>query len=124
MRFAATTHVRMQHVPYKGSSEAVTALVGHQLDLTFDNLTPTSAMIKAGKLRALDVTSPQRSALMPDVPTTAELGVPVEASSWWGLLAPAGIEPFRCSPAEFKAYIKSETDKWTEVSRKANIRVE
>jgi tripartite-type tricarboxylate transporter receptor subunit TctC len=152
--FASTTGIRLQHVPYKGSSEAVTALVGHQLDLTFDNLTPTSAMIKAGKLRALAVTSPKRSELMPDTPTTVELGVPVEASSWWGLLAPAGtppeviaklnkamvsalatpemrqrlatigIEPFSCSPAEFGAYIKAETTKWAEVVKQAGIRLD
>jgi tripartite-type tricarboxylate transporter receptor subunit TctC len=152
--FASTSHIQLQHVPYKGSSESVTALVGHQLDLTFDNLTPISAMIKAGKLKALAVSSPQRSALMPEVPTLAEMGVPMDASSWWGLLAPAGtppaviakinkamaealatpemrqrlatigIEPQSCSPAEFTALIKSETQKWGQVARQANIRME
>lgn len=152
--FASTSHLRMQHVPYKGSSESVTALVGHQLDLTFDNLTPTAAMIKAGRLRAIAVSSPQRSALMPEVPTMTEMGVPMDASSWWGLMAPAGtppavvskihkamvealatpemrqrlaaigIEPFSCSPAEFAAFIQSETQKWGQVARQANIRME
>jgi tripartite-type tricarboxylate transporter receptor subunit TctC len=152
--FAATSGIRLQHIPYKGSSEAVTALIGHQLDMTFDNLTPTAAMIKAGKLRALAVTSVRRSELMPGTPTTAELGVPIEASSWWGLLAPAGtppeviarlnkamvtalatpemaqrlatigIEPYSCSPADFAAYIRSETSKWAQVVKQANIRLE
>lgn len=152
--FRATTHTKMMHVPYKGSSEAVAALVGKQLDLSFDNLTPTNAMIKAGKLRPLAVTAAKRSALMPNVPTMAELGVPMEAASWWGLLAPAGtppaviaklnkamvealatpemreqlarvgIEPVSTTPAEFSALIKAETDKWGRVAKAANIKAE
>jgi tripartite-type tricarboxylate transporter receptor subunit TctC len=152
--FASLTGARLQHVPYKGSSEAVAALVGRQIDLSFDNLTPTAAMIRAGKLRALAVASSKRSELMPETPTTVELGVPVEASSWWGLLAPAGtppeivaklnqamvsalatsemrqrlatigIEPSSSTPAEFSAFIRAETGKWSQVAKQADIRLE
>lgn len=152
--FRATTQARLLHVPYKGSSEAVAALVGKQLDLSFDNLPPTNAMVKAGKLRPLAVAAAQRSALLPEVPTMAELGVPMEASSWWGLLAPAGtppaivaklnkamvdalatpqmrehlarlgIEPESCSPAEFTALIKAETEKWGRVTKSAGIKAD
>lgn len=152
--FRATTDTRLLHIPYKGSSEAVAALVGKQLDLSFDNLPPTYSMIKAGKLRPLAVAAAKRSALMPDVPTTGELGVVMEASSWWGLLAPAGtppaivtklnkamvdalatpqmrehlarlgIEPESCSPAEFKAHIKAETEKWGRVAKSAGIKAD
>ncbi|RCW68153.1 tripartite tricarboxylate transporter substrate binding protein [Pseudorhodoferax soli] len=152
--FRATTGAQLLHVPYKGSSEAVAALVGKQIDLSFDNLPPTNSMIRAGKLRPLAVAAAKRSALLPEVPTTGELGVPMEASSWWGLLAPAGtppaivatlnkamvealatpqmrehlarlgIEPESCSPAEFTALIKAETEKWGRVSKSANIKAD
>lgn len=152
--FRSVTGAKMLHVPYKGSSEAVTALVGQQLDLSFDNLTPVNAMVKAGKLRALAVAAPKRSALMPDVPTTGELGVAMEGMSWWGLLAPAGtppaiiaklnkamvdalatpqmrenlarlgIEPESCSPAEFTALIKAETEKWGRVAKTAGVKAD
>ena len=152
--FRASTDARLLHVPYKGSSEAVAALVGKQIDLSFDNLPPTNSMIKAGKLRPLAVAAARRSALLPDVPTTGELGVPMEASSWWGLLAPAGtppailaklnkamvdalatpqmrehlarlgIEPESCSPAEFTALIKAETEKWGRVAKSAGIKAD
>ena len=152
--FRATTDAKLLHVPYKGSSEAVVALVGNQLDLSFDNLPPTNTMIKAGKLKPLAVAAAKRSALMPGVPTLGELGVPMEASSWWGILAPAGtppaiiaklnkamvdalatpqmkqhlallgIEPESCSPAEFTAHIKAETEKWSRVVKRANIKLD
>jgi tripartite-type tricarboxylate transporter receptor subunit TctC len=100
------------------------------------------------------VAAAKRSALMPDVPTTGELGVAMEASSWWGLLAPAGtppaivaklnkamvealatpqmrerlaqlgIEPESCSPAEFTALIQAETRKWGDVAKKAGIKAD
>jgi tripartite-type tricarboxylate transporter receptor subunit TctC len=152
--FKSSTGTKLLHIPYKGSSEAVAALVGKQLDLSFDNLPPTNAMIKGGKLRPLAVAAPRRSALMPEVPTMAEQGVPVEASSWWGLLAPAGtppaviarlnkamvealatpqmrehlaklgIEPESCSPAEFTAHIQAETAKWGQVAKAASIKAD
>ncbi|HSC98413.1 MAG TPA: tripartite tricarboxylate transporter substrate-binding protein, partial [Casimicrobiaceae bacterium] len=85
------TGVEMTHVPYKGSSPALTDLMGGQVQLMFDNLPSSLSFIKAGKLRALAVTSAERSAALPELPTLAESGLPgFEASSWFGILAPAG----------------------------------
>jgi len=89
--FRAMTGVQMTHVPYKGSSPALTDLIAGQVQLMFDNLPSSLQFIKAGKLRALAVTSLERSSALPDVPTLAESGLPgFEASSWFGVLAPAG----------------------------------
>jgi len=89
--FKAMTGVEMTHVPYKGSAPALTDLIGGQVQLMFDNLPSSLPFIKAGKLRALAVTSGARAAALPDLPTLAESGLPgFEASSWFGVLAPAG----------------------------------
>ena len=89
--FKVMTGVQMTHVPYKGSAPALTDLMGGQVQLMFDNLPSSLAFIKANKLRALAVTSATRAAALPDVPTMQEAGVPgFEASSWFGVLAPAG----------------------------------
>ena len=89
--FKTMTGVEMTHVPYKGSSPALTDLMGGQVQLMFDNLPSSLSFIKAGKLRALAVTSAGRSAALPELPTLAESGLPgFEASSWFGILAPAG----------------------------------
>jgi tripartite-type tricarboxylate transporter receptor subunit TctC len=105
--FKVMTGVQMTHVPYKGSAPALTDLMGGQVQLMFDNLPSSLAFIKAGKLRALAVTSAQRSPALPDVPTVAESGVPgFEASSWFGLLAPAG------TPRNVVMKINADTAKW------------
>ena len=84
----------MTHVPYKGSAPALQDLIGGQVQMMFDNLPPSLPQIKAGKLRALAVTSTTRAPALPDVPTVAEAGLPgFEASSWFGVLAPAGTPP-------------------------------
>ena len=86
--------VQMTHVPYKGSAPALQDLIGGQVQLMFDNLPPSLPQIKAGKLRALAVTSAARAPALPDTPTVAEAGLPgFEASSWFGVLAPAGTPP-------------------------------
>ncbi|KAG1398505.1 hypothetical protein G6F59_013468 [Rhizopus arrhizus] len=88
------TGTRMTHVPYKGSSPALTDVMGGSADLIFDNLPSSMGYIKGGKLRPLAVTTAARSPALPDVPTLAEAGVKgYEASSWFGLLAPAGTPP-------------------------------
>src|SRR5690349_12578544 len=89
--FKTMTGIQMTHVPYKGSSPALTDLIAGQVQLMFDNLPSSLQFIKAGKLRALAVTSLERSSALPDVPTLAESGLPgFEVSSWFGVLAPAG----------------------------------
>jgi len=105
--FKTQTNAQMQHIPYKGSAPALQDLVGGQVQLMFDNLPSSLPLIKAGKLRALAVTSAARSPALPDVPTVAESGLPgFEASSWFGLLAPAG------TPAGVVARLNSEGNKW------------
>jgi len=105
--FKVLTGVQMTHVPYKGSAPALTDLVGGQVQLMFDNLPSSLAFIKAGKLRALAVTSKTRAAALPDVPTMVEAGVPdFEASSWFGILAPAG------TPRDIVVRINAEVAKW------------
>ncbi|NCV58402.1 MAG: tripartite tricarboxylate transporter substrate binding protein, partial [Betaproteobacteria bacterium] len=93
--FKSMTGTFMTHIPYTGSAPALMGLVSDQVDVMFDNLPSSMALIKAGKLKAFAVTSNQRSGAMPDVPTIEEAG-PLkgfEASSWFGLLAPAGTPP-------------------------------
>ncbi len=89
--FKTMAGVSMTHVPYKGSAPAVTDLIGGQVHLMFDNMPSSLPHVKAGKLRALAVTSAKRSPAAPDLPTIAEAGVPgYDATSWFGVLAPAG----------------------------------
>ena len=89
--FASSAGLNILHIPYKGSGPAITDLLGGQVDMLFDSITSAGPHIKAGKLRALGVTSARRSAALPDVPTIAEAGVPgYEVSPWFAVFAPAG----------------------------------
>ena len=86
--------VKMVHVPYKGIAPAMTDLLSGEVQLMFGTVVALVPQIQAGKLRPLAVTSRSRSALLPDVPTMAESGLPeYEAGSWYGIMAPAGTPP-------------------------------
>ncbi|CAB3682907.1 Bug family tripartite tricarboxylate transporter substrate binding protein [Achromobacter kerstersii] len=153
--FQSMTGTRMTHVPYKGSSPALTDVMGGSADLIFDNLPSSMGYIKGGKLRPLAVTTAARSPALPDVPTMAEAGVKgYEASSWFGLLAPAGTppaivekiqrdvaaalqqEPVRAqlqaqgatpsgnTPTQFKQFMAQETVKWAEVVKTSGAKVD
>ena len=89
--FKAATAINIVHVPYKGGILAVTDLVGGQIAMVFSDMVPAVPQIKGGKLRALAVTSEQRSPALPDVPTMLEAGVaePIP-ETWWAMLAPKG----------------------------------
>jgi tripartite-type tricarboxylate transporter receptor subunit TctC len=153
--FKTMAGVEMRHVPFKGSAPAVAALLGQQVDMMFDNLPSSYQQIKAGKLRALAVTSATRSSALPDVPTIAEAGLPgYEATSWFGLLAPAatpravvqsladalkvalaspdvrrqladqGAQAHPESPEEFAAFIRSESAKWAKVVKDSGATID
>ncbi|HEX3142067.1 MAG TPA: tripartite tricarboxylate transporter substrate binding protein [Rhizobacter sp.] len=153
--FKSMTGTFLVHVPYRGSGPALLDLIGGTMDLMFDNLPSALPQIKGGKLKALAVTTAQRSAALPEVPTIAESGVKgFEASSWFGLLAPAGTPadivsriqqesakalgtpalkerllgqgaiPSGMLPAEFVAFIAAETKKWEQVVRVSGAKVD
>lgn len=156
--FKSMTGTFMAHIPYKGSGPALLDMVGGNADVMFDNLPSSMAQIKAGKLTALAVTSAQRSPALPDIPTVEEAGGPTlkgfEASSWFGLLAPAGTSPEIVnriqqevakslgtpaikekmlaqgaipsgnSPADFTKLIASEHVKWAKVVKDSGAKVD
>jgi tripartite-type tricarboxylate transporter receptor subunit TctC len=153
--FKTAAGVEMTHVPYKGSAPAVTDLLGGQVQLMFDNMPSALPHVKAGKLKALGVTTAKRFPAAPDIPTIAEAGVPgYEASSWFGVLAPAGTpkeivnklsseiakilqtpeikerllsqgaEPVGNTPDQFAAFIKAETAKWAKVVKESGATVD
>ncbi len=107
--FKHMTGIFMTHVPYRGSGPALMDLVAGNMDVMFDNLPSSIQQIKGGKLTPLAVTSAKRSSALPDVPTVEEAGGPAlkgfEASSWFGLLAPAG------TPADIVSRLQQESAK-------------
>jgi tripartite-type tricarboxylate transporter receptor subunit TctC len=154
--FKSMTGTFMTHFPYRGSSPALLDLAGGNMHIMFDNLPSAMQLIKSGKLRALAVTSSQRSAALPDIPTVEEAAnlKGFEASSWFGLLAPAGTSadtvnriqqevakslatpamkerlatlgaiPSGNTPAQFAALIESEHKKWAEVVKASGAKVD
>ena len=90
--FNDITKNEIQHIPYKGGAPSMTDLIGGQLDVSFSNFPESIAHVKSGKLRALALASPQRHPLVPDVPTTAEAGLPqLAVENWTAIMAPAGM---------------------------------
>ena len=156
--FKSLAGVFMVHLPYRGSGPALIDLIGGNIDLMFDNLPSALPHIKAGKLKALAVTSAKRSDALPDLPTIDEAGGATlkgyEASSWFGLVAPAGTPtdvvarlqqesakalasaalkerlqaqgaiPGGISSADFARFIGAETSKWARVVKVANAKVD
>ena len=154
--FKSMTGIFMTHIPYRGSGPAMLDMVGGNVDVMFDNLPSALPQIKAGKLKALAVTSLQRSTALPDVPTVEEAAKlkGFDASSWFGLLAPAGTPPEIVSriqqevakslntpavkeklltqgavpsgntPQQFTAFINAEHIKWAQVVKTSGARVD
>ena len=153
--FMHAAKVRITHVPYKGAAPAVTDLIAGQIDGVVDNPPTVISHIQAGKLRPLAYAAKQRLALLPDVPTTAEAGVAnFEATSWFGIAAPAGTPPAIIArlhqaiaaavrtpamaerfsktgarlvgdtPEQFAAQIRAERAQWGEIIKAAGIKPE
>jgi tripartite-type tricarboxylate transporter receptor subunit TctC len=146
------TGIEMQHVPYRGSAPALTDLMAGRGQVMFDALPSSIGYIKAGKLRAIAVTSKERSNALPDLPTVAETVPGFDVAGWFGLSAPAntppeainkinaalndaltvpanvarmaefGGAPFIVSPAEFGKFIADETAKWAKVVVAAGVK--
>lgn len=149
--FRLTTGIEFVHVPYKGGAPALTDLLGGHIPSMFDNMSTQLSVIKAGRTRAIAVTSPKRSVHLPDVPTMRESGVPIDVTVWYGLCAPAavpkpiiaklnadlgqvlnapdtqrrlselGLDAAPSTPEQFAAFIKSESETWARVVREAKI---
>lgn len=149
--FKAMAGVELDHIPYKGSGPALTDVLGNQVPIIFDNLPSASGHISSGKLRALGVTTAQRAASFPDVPTISETLPGYETYSWNALFAPAGtpaeaIEALNAAartamadpavaarmaefsativgstPEELAAHVKAEMAKWEPVVRDAKV---
>ena len=154
--FKSMTGTFMTHIPYTGSGPAMLGMLSGQVDVMFDNLPSAMPQIKGGKLKAFAVTSGQRSAAMPELPTVEEAGKlkGFEASSWFGLLAPAGTPPEIVNriqaevakslntpaikekmlaqgaipsgntPAEFSQLIDAEIRKWAPVVKASGAKVD
>jgi len=150
--FKMMAGVNMLHVPYRGSPFALTALIAGEVQVMFDTLPASIEHIKAGQIRPLAVTTTSRSEALPDLPTVSEFVPGYEASSWYGVGAPAntpaeiidklnkeinagiadsqikarladlGVAVVQTSPAEFGKFIVEETEKWGKVIRAANIK--
>ena len=104
--FKIMTGVSMQHIPYKGSGPMITDLLGGTIAMSFENITTAYPPAKAGRLKALAVTSARRSFVAPEVPTLAESGLPgYDISSWQAMYAPAGL------PNDIVARLHAETVK-------------
>jgi tripartite-type tricarboxylate transporter receptor subunit TctC len=152
--FDTLAAVRMVHIPYKGGGPALTDLLGGQVQLMFATMPAAMPHVRSGKLRAVAVTSLRRSQAMPELPTIGETLKGYDASTWYGVLAPAktpraivaalhaeiarvlgiaetrdrllaqGFEPVGGTPGEFGAYIKAEIAKWGRVIKAAGIKPE
>jgi len=153
--FKSMAGVEMTHVPYKGAAPAMNDLVSGQINLMFDNLASSLAQVKAGRIRALAVTTASRSPLAPELPTIAESGLPgFDISTWFGLFVPAGTpvevvevlhdefnralsdpgirekmlalgaEPAGSTPAQFAAYIRSESAKYARIIKASGAKAD
>jgi tripartite-type tricarboxylate transporter receptor subunit TctC len=152
--FALATGTEMTHIPFRSTGEVVNSMIGGHIDLAIDSMTTTFPHAQSGAVRALAVTTPQRNASIPDIPTIGETLPGYEATAWQGLFAPAGTprpiierlaaevkrilempevadalkavgaEPSPLPPDAFAAFARTERAKWKEVVRVSGARVD
>jgi tripartite-type tricarboxylate transporter receptor subunit TctC len=152
--FQMMAKVKFQHVPYRGSAPALNDLVAGNVDMMFDNLGVSLPLVQAGKLKLIAVASPKRMTSLPEVPTVAETLPGFESAAWFAIVAPpntpaavvdkinadvnealrdpeilkrlAGLsaEPIGGTPQATAAYFKSEVERWNNVIKAANIKLE
>jgi tripartite-type tricarboxylate transporter receptor subunit TctC len=153
--FKTEAKINIVHVPYKGAAPALQDVMAGHVQMMFATAASVIGLIKSGRVRALAVTTPKRTALLPDLPTVDELGIKgFDATTWHGLVAPAGtpkdiidtlnfaavealkdpatrkalvdlgVDIVGDSPKEFEAYIKTEIPKWTAVVKQSGAQVE
>jgi tripartite-type tricarboxylate transporter receptor subunit TctC len=145
------TGVSMRHIPYKGTGPANTALLGGQVSMSFSDMMSVLRFVKSGQLRALAVTTPERSSVLPDLPAISETLPGYSAAPWYGLFAPAktptaiidklnrvvidilkepemkrtmiaqGADPIGDTPAQFMTFLKADSARWKTVIREAHI---
>jgi tripartite-type tricarboxylate transporter receptor subunit TctC len=152
--FQLMAGVKFQHVPYRGSAPALTDLVAGSVDLMFDNLGVSLALVKGGQLRLLAVATPQRMATLPDVPTIAATLPGFESAAWYAIVAPPktptavvdkvnadvnaalresdvlarlaqlSAEPIGGTPRATAAYMREEVERWHKVIKSANVKLD
>jgi len=149
--FKLMSKTNMQHIPYRGSAPALNDLLAGNVDLVFDNMTTVLPQVREGRLRALGVASLKRTPLAPDIPAIAETLPGFEATSWVGVVGPAGVPdpilnklaaafhaamadpevvarlkalgatPETDTPAEFQQFILADRTKWVKLAKEAHI---
>jgi tripartite-type tricarboxylate transporter receptor subunit TctC len=152
--FEIAINTRMTHIPFRSTGEVVNSMLGGNIDLAIDSMTTVWPFAVAGKVRPLAVTTPQRSAAAPDLPSIGETLKGYEATAWQGLFAPAGTprpiidkiaaevkriwelpdvvvalrnvgaEPAPSTPDEFSAYIAAERPRWGEVVKASGVKID
>jgi tripartite-type tricarboxylate transporter receptor subunit TctC len=152
--FQLTAQVKVQHVPYRGSAPALNDLVGGSVEMMFDNLGVSLALVRGGKLKLLAVATPKRMAALPDIPTMAETLPGFESAAWFGVVAPPrtapaivsrinadmnealrqdevqqrlaqlSAEPIGGTPAATAAYMREEIERWHKVIKAANVKLD
>ena len=146
--------VKIAHVPYKGAGPGIAALMSGEVNMMFNGVSSALPHVKAGRVRALAISTAQRSPLLPDLPTVAESGFTYDTSGWYGLVAPAGtpkaitgklqaslhkalntpemkarlaaqgIDGIGSTPEQLTKHLRAELDKWTAVVTAAGLKVD